>query len=52
MKNVLQKMKFTEPRDKLISQISKHLIKQEKKENQDCMTESWWVSKDVEVLGE
>lgn len=37
-------------RDTLISQVTKHLIKKEK--NQDCMTESFWVSGDGELLGE
>ena len=58
VKNVLQKGKnvFTEneihrtKRDSFISQVSKHLIKKEK--NQDCMTESFWVSGDGELLGQ
>ena len=58
VKNVLQKGKnvFTEneihrtKRDSFISQVSKHLVKKEK--NQDCMTESFWVSGDGELLGQ
>lgn len=39
-------------REKLISQVSKHLIKKENKKNQDGMTETSWVREDAEVPGE